>query len=188
MKSNPLATLTLFGIVATTASLATLGCATDPNKQVRAADAAHTADLRDVAKDRSKLEAKEETDRAAADSDHQKDESSLDKKAADNTSKFDKDRDVAMANVVEARRSYRASATARLEQVDARTTVLENKRLAKKVVEPGIAGLRSRCATVKSSVAGLDTVSDASWFATKTSVDETLAQLEKDVHAIELRL
>lgn len=165
-----------------------LGCATDPNKGVKDADAAHAADVRDTKEETARLEAGQEKDHAALDSEHTKQDANMDKQAAEDHSKYDQQHDAAESNVVEARRTFRAAATARLQQVDAKAVVLEGKRAAKKITEPSLATLRTNCAAVKASVANLDTVSDANWFATKKAVETNLAALEKDVNDIEARL
>lgn len=164
------------------------GCATDPNKQMKAADAEHAADVSDTNKDKAAMEANQEKDHAALDSTHTKQDATMDKQVADNNSKFDQKKDAAEANFVEARRSFKAAAAGRLDVVAAKATALDAKRAAKKVSEPGIATLRTHWAAVKASVAALDTVSDANWFATQKTVDASLSDLEKEAKDIESRL
>jgi len=178
--------------VFTVAVLATLtislGCATDPNKQVIAANAAHAEDVADTKAETATMEGDQAKDHAVVDSEHEKQDASMEKQTVDDAAKFNKERESAMANVVEARRTFRAEANARLEKVDAKASLLESKRSAKKVTEPSLATLRSRYASVKTSVVSLDTVSDAAWFTTKKAIETNLALLEKDVNDIEGRL
>ena len=164
------------------------GCATDPNKQVTDANAAHAADMADTKKDTANMEAGQEQDHAALDSTHQKQDANMEKKTVDDASTFNKEREAAVANVVEARRSFRAEATARLEKVNAKATLLEGKKVMKKVAEPNLATLRTHYAAVKTTVANLDSVSDANWFNSKMTVESSLAALEKDVSDIEGRM
>jgi hypothetical protein len=163
------------------------GCATDPNKQMRAADADHAADVSATNKDKTTMEARQAEDHAALDSAHAKQDAGMDKRVADDAAKFDEKKDVAEASFVEARRTFKAAALGRIEVVDAKAAALETKRVMKHLVEPGIAVLRTRCATMKTSVAGLDNVKDAKWFATQKELDAGIADLEKEAHEIELR-
>lgn len=178
-------TLTLIAL--TTLALS-FGCATDPNKEVKAVDAAHAADVKETNAEEAKLASDQAVDHAVLDSQHEQQDSKMDKKVADEVVKHDADRDAAELNVVEARKSFRVSATARLEQVDAKAVELERKRAAKKAVEPALANLKTQAALVRAAVTNLDTVPDAKWFATKKTVEANLASLESEVSAIETRL
>lgn len=160
-----------------------LGCATDPNKQVVAADAAAAADVRDSQEDQANLEAKQKQDHAALDSTHEKQDGSMDKQIADDASKADKDHVAAEANVLEARRSYRAAAIGRLEQVDAKTVVLEKS--AKKMNTQAVKNLRASYVKAKANVKSIDDATDAAWFNAKTNYDASLVALEKDLQDTE---
>lgn len=165
----------LFAVLA--ALVLSLGCATDPNKQVVAADAAHAADVRDSRAEQDNLEAQQTKDHAALDATHEKQDGSMDKKIADDASKSNKEHVAAEANVVEARRSFRASATARLDQVEVKTAVLE--KAAKKGAAPMVTAVRTHLAKAKASLKSLDDVADAGWFNAKTSVEADIVALEK---------
>lgn len=164
------------------------GCATDPNKQIKAADAEHAEDVSEAKKDKAAMEADQAKDHAALDSTHSKQDATMDKQVADNASKFDQKKDAAEANFVEARRTFKAAATGRLDVVSAKATALDAKRALKKVAEPGIATLRTHWAACKASVAALDSVNDTNWFATQKTVDASLTDLEKEAHDVEARL
>lgn len=168
-------------VLATTAL--SFACATDPNKEVRDVDAAHAADVRDNKEENAALEASQEKDHAALNSDHTKQDAGMDKQVADDASKYDKARDGAEANVVEARRSFRAEATARLDQVSAKATMLDGKH--KKSQEGLLASLRTNITKVKTSVATLDTVADAKWFESMKVIEASISAVEKDVKEIE---
>jgi hypothetical protein len=178
---------TLLSLASLTALVVSIGCATDPNKQVRAADAAHTADVQATDKEGSQLAASMEKDHAALDNTHSQQAASLDKKVNDDDAKYVKDREAAGANVIEARRAFRATATTRLEQIDLKATSIEKGRGAKKV-ETSVAAVRTRAATAKASLSKLDAVSDSDWFASKQALETSLTDIEKDVHDIEQRL
>ncbi|MDP2344772.1 MAG: hypothetical protein Q8O67_27740 [Deltaproteobacteria bacterium] len=173
----------LITVAALAAVVASFGCATDPNKAVKAADAAHAADVRDSNQENVELTEQQKKDHAALDSDHSKQDASLDKKFADDASKGDKAHDTAKADVVEARRTFRAEALARLQTVEGKATALESKK--KKSQEALLGTLRGNCAAVSAQMTGLDGMADAQWFAGKQAVESSLAALEKDVHEIE---
>ena len=168
--------------IALAAVVASVGCATDPNKQVVAADAAHAADLRDEQEKKSELDAEHKQEHAALDSTHDKENGELRKDVADDKSKSAASHNAAEANVVEARRVFRAAAVARLEQVDAKTTVME--RAAKKPM-PMVTALRAHQVKDSATLKNLDTVIDADWFNAKTSLEVSLAALEKELAACE---
>ena len=179
------AATTLIALATVTLSF---GCATDPNKEVRAADAAHANEVKAEGAAEDKLVADQRIDHAELDSEHAKQDSQLDAKVASDSVKYEADRKAAEANVVEARKAFRIAASARLEQIDAKATELERKRKAKKAVEPAIATLRADAALVRDAVMKLDAVTDAKWFNTKQEVDASIATLESDASAIEARL
>ncbi len=165
-----------------------LGCATDPNKQVTDANAAHAADVADTKEETANMEASQAKDHAAVDSEHEKEDASMEKQTVDDASKFNKEREAAMANVVEARRKFRADADGRLDKVNAKATLLESKRASKKIAEPTLATLRTTYASVKTLVVNLDSATDANWFNSMKAVETNLVALEKDVSDIEGRM
>lgn len=173
-------------LAAAVLSLVAVACATDPNKAVVAADEAHAADVRDEAADKDALQAEQAKDHAALDSAHDKERGAASKQVADDASKFREDKNAAVADVAAARRSFRADAGARLDQVTTKTAIIEKK--AKKATKPSLASLKQHTDEVKKSVVELDSVADAAWFAAKTSLESSIAALEKDVSDIESAL
>lgn len=172
-------TLTL---LATTAL--SLACATtDPNKDVKAADAAHAADVRDTNEDTANLEAGQVKDHAGLDSDHVKQDADLDKQIADDAAKYYATREAAEANVVEARRTFRAAANSRLDKVENKASAIDSKH--KKSTEPLVAAVRKNAGVAKTALKDLDSTSDNKWFAAMQALDAKLAALEKDVGEIE---
>lgn len=163
-----------------------LGCATDPNRQVVAADVAHEKDLRDNAAAKDALQADQAKDHAALDSDHVKERGVANKDAADDASAFAEAHRAAEANVEQARRAFRADVGARLDQIVTKTAAIEKK--ARKATQPTLPSLKTHTAAVQQSVIDLDAVSDAAWFDQKTRIESSVVALEQDVSAIESRL
>lgn len=179
-----------FSILLLAAVTMSFGCATtDPNKQVKAADAAHAEDVKDTEVDTAKMAAGQEADHAALDSDHSKEDGSMEKRTADEEAKWQKERAAAEANVVEARRTFQAEAIGRLDAVDAKATAIEKKRAAKKMPEEAtLTTLRTNYFAARTELASLGVVADGKWFVAKKALEKKIVQLEKDMGELENRL
>jgi hypothetical protein len=172
------------------AVVTTFACATtDPNKQVKEADAAHVTDVKEGEVAEAKLAADQEGDHAALDSAHAKEDGAMDQMNAEDAAKWEKERAAAMANVVEARRTFQAEAISRLDQVDAKAKAIEAKRAAKKQQpEATLTMLRTNYFAARTDLAGLGVVADNKWFYSKKQIEKKLTALEKDMGDLENRL
>lgn len=174
-------------LLVSTLALASLACATDPNLATERAEAAHDKDVLETDAAAIDQNADHVGDHAALNSDHNKDHDKLNKQVADDANKYEARRSDAAANTVEARRIHRADSSAQWSKLDTRTTALETKCAEKKILEPGLAALRTRLTSAKASMAGLIQTSDAAWFESKQHLDAELDSLEGEIKKIEAR-
>lgn len=178
----------IFSTAVLCTTLVGIGCATDPARQVRDADAKHTADVRETEKERVDVAAQQEKDSVALDATHAKQDIKLDKAAADDWAADDKRQGDAHTKVHAARNSFQTGAVARLVQVEARVKVLEGNKARQKMLAPGLSSVRRSYDSAKEAVIELNEVSDRKWFAAKKVVDQDIHDLEDDVDDIEARL